>query len=250
MAKQPPKPDCRLALGYGSAWHLLQCLGWQRNRFNALLAAELEATDITWEDSPPHEGGKSYPSGVPIRDGELKRIEFIDDEELQSAYDSFWPNRGEQQNWDAVGRATIRGESEWVLVEAKGRVGEIKSDGTTAKENGGRPKIRAAFTETLQALGYDNADAARRADTWLKGHYQHANRVATLNFLLRQNVPARLVFLYFCGDQHPGGKRCPATPADWQPTLNEINESLGLTGRSKLENRIHTVFLDVNLGVN
>jgi hypothetical protein len=41
-----------------------------------------------------------------------------------------------------------------ILVEAKVHPGEIKSNGTTASEAGGRPKIRSAFHSTLRALGY------------------------------------------------------------------------------------------------
>lgn len=250
MPKRPAKPDCRLALGYGSAWHLLRCLGWQRSRFNDVLASTLQATDVSWIDFPAYAGGQSYPTGVPIRDGEFKRIAFINDPQIQRAYDDFWPSQGEQQNWDAIGRATIDGVSEWLLVEAKAHAAEIKSEGTTASEHGGRPTIRAAFIETLAALGYDDDNAALRAEGWLTGYYQHANRIATLHFLTKHDIAARVVFLYFYGDQHPDGKRCPASPAEWRPTLDEIHKSLGLHGTSELESRIHNVFVDVNLGAN
>ena len=184
---------------------------------------------------------------MPIRDGEWKRIAFINTDSVQQAYDKFWPGRGEQQNWDAVGKAMIEGGEELLLVEAKAHPAEVSCGGTDASEAGGRPMIRAAFKETLEALGYNAGDASIWAERWLNGYYQHANRLATLHFLTKQNIPARLVFLYFCGDQHPDGKFCPATPDDWQLSLEKIHENLGLEGKSALERRVHNVFMHVDL---
>lgn len=240
------KPDYRLAIGYGSAWHLLRFLGWQRDRFNKQLTDELGATHITWLDFPGYTGNQPYPSGMPIRDGEWKRINFIDDDEVQQAYNKFWPGRGEQQNWDAVGKAVIEGREEWLLVEAKAHPAEISSSGTTASEDGGRPKIRAAFNETLRSLGYDSAAASALAEKWLSGHYQHANRLATLHFFTKREIPAHLVFLYFCGDQHPDNKFCPSNAGEWQPTLDGIEKCLGLKRNTMLEHRVHNIFMDVD----
>src|SRR4029434_10589501 len=117
-------------------------------------------------------GNQPYSSGMPIRDGEWKRIEFIGDGQVQMAYNDFWPGRGEQQNWDAVGKAVIHGNEEWLLVEAKAHPAEIKSDGTDASEAGGRPKIRSAFKKTLEALGHEAESASTLAEEWLNGYYQ------------------------------------------------------------------------------
>lgn len=241
------KPDYRLAIGYGSAWHLLRCLGWRREAFNAQIAAAIGASGVRWLDFTEYTGGQSYPSGMPIRDGEWKRIGFIEDDAVQCAYDGYWPIRGEQPNWDAVGKALIGGTEEWLLVEAKAHVAEIRSTGTTASEKGGRPMIRAAFRKTLMAIGYDEKDAALWAERWLTGYYQHANRLATLHFLLMNGIPARLLFVHFCGDRHPDGKSCPATATDWGPVLGEVRAGLGLRGGSELEQRMHEVFVDVSM---
>ena len=188
-----------------------------------------------------------YPSGVPIRDGEWTRLNFIQDEAIRDAYNNFWPSGRGQQNWDAIGKATIGGKDEWLLVEAKAHSAEIHSNGTTASEKGGRPMIRKAFKHTLLALGHDDASATQWAERWLTGYYQHANRLATLHFLARQGIAARLIFLYFCGDQHPDGKVCPATEAEWKPTLDMVEAGLGLQGRSELEQRVHKIFVGVSM---
>ena len=106
--------------------------------------------------------------------------------------------------------------------------------------------IRAAFKETLVALGYDDATASTLAEQWLSGHYQHANRLATLHFFTTQGIPARLIFLYFCGDQHRDNKFCPTNAEEWQPTLEKIDKSLGLNHGSALEKRLHSIFINLD----
>jgi len=250
METKPPSPDYRLALGHGSAWHLLRCLGWQRQRFTAQIAREVGATSITWLDFPAYAGNQAYPSGSRIRDGEWKGISFLGDADadVREAYAQFWPGRGEQQNWDLVGRAVINEKVEWLLLEAKAHTAEIKAGGTDAKEVGGRPMIRAAFTETLAALGYDADHATALAEKWLTGFYQQANRLATLHFLNKQRIPARLIFLYFCGDQHPDGKDCPVNAEAWTAIVKKIHNDLGLSGDSLLEQRVHEIFVQLDQG--
>ena len=236
--------DQRLQLGYGSAWHLLRCLGWQRARFTEHVASCIGASSIEWLDFPL--GGKGvYPSEMPIRDGEWTRINFMSDE-LQSKYNAIWPSLGNQQNWDAVGYSNGPTGKELVLVEAKAHPAEIRFNGTGASENGGRPLIRDTFQKTLMACGFTDADASLRAEKWLTGCYQYANRIATLHFFNANQIPARLVFLYFCGDQHPSGIFCPQSELEWAGPLNQVKQQLGLKGTSQLESRIHNVFVDVN----
>jgi hypothetical protein len=84
---------------------------------------------------------------------------------------------------------------------------------------------------------------------WLDGYYQNANRLATLYFLnCVVGVPARLLLIYFCDDSYTG-KECPADASGWQKSIKNVDESLGLTGSSDLERRVHQLFLPVNLAV-
>jgi hypothetical protein len=80
-------PDQRLQLGYGSAWHLLRCLGWQRTRFTEHVAHSIGVNSIRWLDFPLG-SQEVYPSGVPVRDSEWKRINFAS-KALQEHYE--WP---------------------------------------------------------------------------------------------------------------------------------------------------------------
>lgn len=52
--------DNRIQVGYGSSWHLLRCLGFQRERFNAILSHATGASDITWLDFPAYAGSQTY----------------------------------------------------------------------------------------------------------------------------------------------------------------------------------------------
>jgi hypothetical protein len=238
------KFDNRLQLGYGSAWHLLRCLGWHRDKFTQGIEEAIGVASIEWLDFPI--GGRNlYPNHTPIRDGEWKRLAFCDSAELRLSYDSFWPTVGEQQNWDAVGRSTSN-DRQWILVEAKGNTDEIKFKGTGAKEHGGRPVIRQSFVETLIACGFSKIEATDQAEAWLTGCYQHANRIATLHFLHKHGIPAQLVFLYFCGDEHPSGRFCPLNAKQWSPTIETIDKALGLRGQSNLERFIHNIFLNIS----
>jgi hypothetical protein len=101
----------------------------------------------------------------------------------------FWPNGGPQ--WDALG---ISEAGEVVLVEAKAHINEILSNPSQASPES-KLKILKSLAETSSAycaeLGLD----------WSRRFYQYANRLAHA-FLFKElnNVPPRLIFLYFTGD--------------------------------------------------
>ena len=236
-----PEIDNRMQVGYGSAWHLLRCLGFQRQRFNAIVSQATGATEIAWLDFNPYAGKQKYPKDNPILDGERTRLDFLaTDHPLQAEYDEFWPTSGTQQNWDAVGQATFEGQREWLLVEAKAHCGEIKKCGTTAKRES-LNTIRKSFDKTRDALG-----AGGSVDDWLNGYYQDANRLATLYFLNQHQAPSRLLLVYFCGDSYARGD-CPTDAAGWNTVLADVRKSLGLSQQHRLADRIHEVFVPVDL---
>lgn len=246
MPANNKKPDQRLQVGYGSAWHLLRCLGWQRERFSRLIEREVGCTNVSWLDFPKYSGDMVYPKGNPILEGEWQRLEFLGkDHPLQAEYDTFWPRTRSQQNWDAVGTAMFGDTREWLLVEAKAHIDEIKDSGTGAKDATSKSMIREAFNQAQQCLR-----CTVPPETWLEHYYQYANRLATLYFLNEHvpahRVPTRLVMVYFCGDTYSQGN-CPATAREWEPTLTNLRRTLGVNGSSELKNRIHDVFVPVDL---
>ena len=118
-----------------------------------------------------------------------------------------------------------------------GRV-EVVAEG--ASEELGRfvAQIEEAINRTQNELGI-----VPRRD-WLQGHYQFCNRVVALNHLLAHGVPARLVFVDFCGDTHFADRAM--APQDWQPSLRALEQHVGRPFPPRVESRLHDVFLNVN----
>lgn len=246
MSNPDIKRDQRLQVGYGSAWHLLRCLGWQKQRFSEMIGNSIGGTNVEWLDFPAYAGDMIYPRGNPILDGEWQRLEFLGvNHPLQREYDQFWPHGGAQQSWDAIGTADFDGRREWLLVEAKAHIGEINNAGTGATNPNSLQMIRAAFDKTQRSLACD-----KPVEIWLTHYYQFANRLSTLYFLNEHvpecSEPARIIMLYFCGDTYAKGD-CPSIPDGWHKKIQEMNETLGVAGLSELEQRVHTVYVNVDL---
>lgn len=226
-----------MGAGYGSEFHLLRYLGYHRHRLNRAVEKETGGRVSDWLDFAPGDDGKL--------DGEWKGLNFLESASPKAAWMKFWPQTGNVPNWDAVGLLELNSRSEYILVEAKAHVEELKST-CGATTNGGLNTIRKALGETIKANGF-----AADVENWLSPYYQYANRLAHLHFLLQHDVPARLVFVYFCGDEWGGktlnGPTCPKDARDWEPCLELLHKRLGLSDKSKLEERVHSVFLPVRM---
>ena len=173
------------------------------------------------------------------RDGEWKGLDFLDlDNPARMAWQKAWPQRGNPPNWDAIGRVTVDGIKEWLLVEAKANTEELHSS-CQASEAGGRPLILQALTATQARLGV----AAER--DWLERYYQFANRVFVLDLLLGSKVPARLLNIYFTGDLGDERRSCPADIRGWDQALASLKAHIGLPRTHALEGRMHEIFLSV-----
>ena len=231
----------KIGHGYGSEWHLLRYLGRHRNRLDQIIKRTIgKGEHIEWMDF-------GFASKKKLFDKEWTGIAFLKKyglltDELQSAWQNFWPQRGNAQNWDAIGRFHYKDGHknccDFILVEAKSHITEVKS--ACRAKLWGRRKIEKAMTETKRALGVDeNID-------YLKRYYQYANRIAALHFLTKHGIGARLVFIYFLGDQIKG-KICPRHPRKWQEVLEQQHKELGLPKQHLLGNRMHEIFVHVNV---
>ena len=125
----------------------------------------------------------------------------------------FWPARGPR--WDALGRTR---SGHVILVEAKAHESEVASD-CAATGAMAQARITKSLRETRQHYGTDPGC------DWMRGYYRYANRLAHL-YLLREvnQVPATLVFLYFCGEPKKG----VANRAGWDRVRKRIHRALGL----------------------
>ena len=212
--------------GYGSEYHLRRMLDQDGGLLSHRVKRAVGAQDVDFRNNRSP-------------DGEYERLDFLPcDSMARRKWEKFWPPRGKQHNWDAIGRILVEDRWEWLLVEAKAHLGELKTSCKASKE-GGRPKIRKALNQTKRDLGLQNCS------DWLKGYYQHANRIAALNFMIQNKELGRLLFVYFYGDKSPG-KRCPQDEDGWSTALAQQDAHLGLSNGHTLADRVHKIFLPVN----
>lgn len=224
-----------IGVGYGSECHLLRYLGRHRQLLNRCVCEVISGSALEWLDFP-------FDARKPWKDGEWQALAFLaNDVALQQAWAEYWPQSGNAQNWDAVGRITVNGAEEWLLVEAKANEEELLSD-CGAVSTASISKIGQAMAETKRAL-----DVAAECD-WLRGHYQYCNRLAALHFLVQQHqIPARLLFIFFTGDRVPN-RTCPTSPQAWKDgALARQSAHVGLSPGHWLEDRVHQLFLPVCL---
>ena len=222
--------------GYGSEFHLLRFLGRHRKCLDTRVKNATGAQSVDWLDCL----FKPKPN-PPSWDSEWERLDFLPESSVaRKKWKNFWPKGGKQHSWDAVGRILVEDRWEWLLVEAKSHLGEVETS-CKAKEEGGRPKIRKALNQTKWALGIPAC-----AD-WLNGYYQHANRIAALNFMMQNGELGRLLFVYFCGDKFPENStvKCPENEEGWSKTFTEQDDHLGLSKGHTLAGRVHKIFVPV-----
>jgi hypothetical protein len=228
----------KIGYGYGCEWHLLRYLGYHRQTLT------METLKITGGNSVEWLDFNFSKENAPLKDDrEFVGLEFIKDERIQDKWRAYWPQTGTAQNWDAVGQIHFNDHDEWLLVEAKGHIGELKSDcGATHPKS--KEKIITAFENTSQSFG----NQTKPVENWLKNYYQYANRLAVLHFLANECNPlvnARLLFIYFFGDNRDDAE-CPQNEEEWMPSIREMKAWLGVDNCCELEKRTHYLFLPVN----
>jgi hypothetical protein len=232
----------RIGHGYGSEWHLLRYLGYHRSELNNVLQSEMGAEGIQWLDQPFSE--KRIVLGD---EREYVGVEFVNEIHVLQNWAKYWPQRGQQQNWDAIGTISFpNNHDEWLLVEAKAHVGEMKT-ACGAKDPDSLSKINKAIADTAKACtikGIVN-------DQWVKGYYQYANRLAVLNFLCNECSPAvdaRLVFIGFYGELPEAMPRCdcPQSVEVWQSYIEKVHRALDINTKSLLMQRVQHIYLPIN----
>jgi len=222
----------RIGYGYGSECHLLRFMGRHRRLLNQRVLEVVGGDSIDWLDFDFH-------PTRPWPDAEIKGLGFLQpDDPARIAWKQWWPQGRGIHNWDAVGQIRFGEVEEWLLVEAKANLEELRSNcGATSPTN--RPKIERALAETKRAL-----DVSEDRD-WLNDYYQFCNRIAALYFLNEHGVPARLLYIYFVGDRGDPRRTCPYDEEGWQDALRAQEEHVGLPTGHKLEARMHKLFLPI-----
>lgn len=228
----------KMALGYGSEFHLLRWLGRHRTRFTELVCGT-RWKNIEWLDF------SSADEVIP--DEELLGINFLKGEDFKKVEREFfngefaWPRVADRHlmNWDAVG---IADDGTYVLCEAKAHVEEIERKRCGAGEKSAR-KIRKALKLPITHFG-----SSASVDDWFNSYYQMANRLYTIALLERCGIKAALAYILFIGDCFPGKSRfvCPKEPSGWRDILDDEYCTLGLnTDNQIVRNHVLEVFVPV-----
>lgn len=223
----------RTGHGYGSDWHLLRYLGRHRETLDRLVARSCGGSDVEWLDYP-------FSDDPRWRDDRWRGLDFLPESNLaRREWAKLWPRGGDAPTWDAVGRVKILGEEEWLLLDAKARLGELSgSCGTRGARN--RRQIGSVFQVVKDDLGVpEDAD-------WLEPYCEYCSRIALLHLLNTYGMASHLLFLYFTGDwEGSSRRRCPRTAAGWTRSIAKLERHVMLPREHALSGRMHSVFLDV-----
>lgn len=223
---------------YGSELHLLRMLGRHRGYLNRKVCEETGADRVEWLDFPSAEMRRDKLGRV-LWDREWHHLQFLPKTDVaRKAWEAAWPAHRMGHNWDAIGRLLFGAASEWLLVEAKANVEEIASV-CQAEDIKSIELIQQTMNATKSALG-----VASNCD-WMRPYYQFCNRVAALHVLNTAGTPARLLYIYFCGDVSDKRRTCPTSKQGWHAELEKQDQHVGLSVSHPMRERIHKLFLDV-----
>ena len=225
----------KMALGYGSEFHLLRWLGRHRIEFNKRIKNTIGVDNITWLDF-------NFDKTNEIPDKELIGLEFLENEpefnKLLNSWKNEWPQSGNSMNWDLIGYTINKNIKTWILIEAKAHLGEIQqSCGASSIKS--KEKIKNALSNTAK----NNGIIIKKDKPWTNKFYQFANRIYVLDLLKRNGINAKLINIYFVGDMISRNRKSPRNKEEWKPKIDEMKNYLSVEN-SNLE--IYELFLDVD----
>ncbi len=209
----------KMALGYGSEFHLLRWIGRHRNEFNKRIKNLLDIDNITWIDF-------DFDAGKKIPDKELIGLSFLKDEanyqEVLSLWKKEWPQTGNSMNWDLVGYTIKNGIKTWILIEAKAHLGELFQSCGASEYS--LSKIENALLKTAE----NNGVKIIKDNPWTKNYYQLANRIYILDLLKRSGIKSKLINIYFVGDMISKNRKSPEKKEIWEIEIDRMKRYLNI----------------------
>jgi hypothetical protein len=213
-------------------------LGRHRDGFNRKVCEATRADAVEWRDFPSGDMREDGRGNI-LWDREWHQLEFLpQDDPARMAWKRAWPSHRMGHNWDAIGQLRFGSKREWLLVEAKANLEELRS-ACKAEDAESRDTIGNALSAANAALG-----VAGTCD-WMKPYYQFCNRLVALHVMNNAGTPARLLYVYFCGDRCGQGRTCPTCEQDWREQLADQDRHVGLSLVTELSGRVHKLFMDV-----
>ncbi|MCK4357246.1 MAG: hypothetical protein KAW92_00610 [Candidatus Cloacimonetes bacterium] len=215
----------KMAIGYGSEFHLLRLLGRHRKELNKAIRCELKiSSSIDWLDFPYNKKTVTY-------DGEYIGVDFLEIPGIEKEWEKCWPSKKNAMNWDAIAKV----EDEWLLFEAKAHAGELKSNSVAS--NTSQIEITKSFKKLASKRGI------KITNDWLKQYYQKANRLLFLHFLHDYDIKAKLVFIYFINGYEKDNKSIKSKNV-WMSILKKQNTYLNITTNEWVKDNVFNVFID------
>jgi len=225
----------KMALGYGSEFHLLRWTGRHRNEFDKRVKTLLSVDNIYWLDF-------DFCNNKETLDKELKGISFLKKEPnystVLSKWGTEWPQRGNPMNWDLVGYTIQDDIKTWILIEAKAHVGELES------KSAATTKSLIKIKKTLNKAAENSGIKVSEKNPWTKKHYQLANRIYILDLLKRCGIKAKLISIYFIGDLSSKSRKSPQSQGEWEVEIDKMKKYLNIENSNSID--IIDLFLEVD----
>jgi len=191
-------------------WYVNEAADALANAIVPTLGLSTRRAKVTWHSPLATDGYQEYRDGAVARQLGLAV-------KPSKALAEFWPRGGPV--WDALAVAHGGDKPCFLFIEAKSHLKECES-ACKAKE-----PSRAQIVDALEQARKAFTIQASYSQAWLSSHYQLANRLATVAFLCRQNLDARLVNIFFTDDKC---WRKRAVTADvWRAHEQELRQRLG-----------------------
>ena len=225
----------KMALGYGSEFHLLRWTGRHRNKFDNRIKQLLNIDNVTWLDF-------DFSNDITEPDMELVGLSFLEKEPnyqaVLSKWKEEWPQTGNSMNWDLVGYTVKNHIKTWVLIEAKAHIGELENDCKAGPKS--LIKIVKALTKTANNIGTD----IFKDSPWTKKYYQLANRIYILDLLKRNDINSKLINIYFIGDKIESSRKSPKDKNTWELEISKMKKYLNIEKSNSID--ILDLYLDIN----
>jgi hypothetical protein len=126
-------------IDYGSKLHLSRFLHHDHRSLDSMVLEQTRADAVDWLGCPLN-------SRKGVFDNEWRGLSFLKSTVgIPDGWSRFWPQRGNQQNWDAVAKLKFGSKDKWLLAEAKAHTSELNS---YCRAKAGLPMIQCAFRHT------------------------------------------------------------------------------------------------------
>lgn len=225
----------KMALGYGSEFHLLRWTGRHRNKFDNKIKQLLNIDNVTWLDFD-FSNNKDEP------DKELVGLSFLEKEPsfkaVISQWKDEWPQSGNSMNWDLVGYTVKNNIKTWILIEAKAHIKELENYCKAGPVS--LKKIENVLNKTADNIGTQ----ILKEFPWTKEYYQLANRIYILDLLKRNDINSKLINIYFIGDKTDSSRKSPKDIATWKVEIDKMKKYLNIEKSNSID--ILDLFLEIN----